>query len=229
MTANELFVKVCGITRLEDALLAGELGAAAIGFIFWPGSPRYISPEDAQVIVRRKAADVRAVGVFVNEGVERVRQIAAAVGLDAVQLHGSETAEYCREFLTTKRGRESFSRESAEKDSRPLFSARVIKAVAMNRESPTNLRAFDDEVVILLDAHDPARHGGTGTTIDWDAARRIAAVRRTILSGGLNAGNVSRARAAVRPYGIDVSSGVESAPGVKDPVRMKSFFEALND
>jgi phosphoribosylanthranilate isomerase len=91
------------------------------------------------------------------------------------------------------------------------------------------MREFDDDVLILLDAHDPERHGGTGRTIDWAAARGIAALRRTILSGGLNPDNVGRAVAAVRPYGIDVSSGVESAPGVKDPTRLKRFFEALND
>ena len=96
MSGHQLFVKVCGITRLQDADLAADLGASAIGFIFWPGSPRYISPEDARGIVRRKAAGVKAVGVFVDEPVERVQQITALVGLDLVQLHGSESASVVR-------------------------------------------------------------------------------------------------------------------------------------
>jgi phosphoribosylanthranilate isomerase len=210
--AQELFVKVCGITRLRDAELAAELGASAIGFIFWPGSPRYIVPEAACDIVRRKSAGVKAVGVFVNEPVERVREIADMVGLDLVQLHGSESAEYCRQVASAVVSRSS-----------------VIKAISLKDESPHDLSEFDDDVLILLDAHDPERRGGTGKTIDWEAARGIAASRRTILSGGLTPENIGRAVAGVRPYGVDVSSGVESAPGVKDPARLKSFFEALND
>ena len=101
--------------------------------------------------------------------------------------------------------------------------------MALHDGSAPDLSGFDDDVLILLDAHDPARHGGTGRTIDWDAARRIASSRRTILAGGLNPENVSEAVSAVQPYGIDVSSGVESAPGVKDAARLKRFFEALND
>jgi phosphoribosylanthranilate isomerase len=207
MSERQLFVKVCGITRPEDAELAADLGASAIGFIFWPGSPRYISPENARVIVQSKATGVKAVGVFVDEPVERVREIADLVGLDLVQLHGNESASVVRDF------------------SRALS---VIKAVALNG-SAVDLSGFADDVLILLDAHDPVKRGGTGRTIDWDAARGIASARRTILSGGLHAENVAAAVSAVRPYGIDVSSGVESAPGVKDPIRLKRFFEALND
>ena len=210
MSKEKLFVKVCGITRLEDADLAADHGATAIGFIFWPGSPRYISPQDARQIVRRKAAGVKAVGVFVDEPVERVRQIAALVGLDLVQLHGTESTSVVR----------SLSRAG---------EATVIKAVGLTNGAAPDLTGFDDDVLILLDAHDPARHGGTGRTIDWETARRIALSRRTILSGGLNPENVGEAVSAVQPYGIDVSSGVESAPGVKDAMRLKRLFEALND
>jgi phosphoribosylanthranilate isomerase len=203
-----LFLKVCGITRLVDADLAAEAGASAIGFIFWPGSPRYITPAGALEIVRHKSPHVEAVGVFVDETLARVRNIAEIVGLDAVQLHGSESAEYCRQMAGVRR---------------------VIKSVALRSDAPADVSAFDDDVLILLDAHDPVRRGGTGRTIDWDAARGIAASRRTILSGGLNADNIGRAIAAVKPYGVDVSSGVEAAPGVKDATRLKAFFEAMND
>jgi phosphoribosylanthranilate isomerase len=208
MNTHPLFVKVCGITRLQDANLAADLGASAIGFVFWLGSPRYVSPEDARDIVRRKAPGVKAVGVFVDEPPERVEQISVLAGLDLVQLHGSESPAVVR----------------------GLSAARpVIKAVALDNGSTLDLGGFAEDVLILLDAHDPARHGGTGRTIDWDAARRIALSRRIILAGGLCPENVGEAVSAVQPYGIDVSSGVESAPGVKDAARLKGFFEALHD
>ena len=224
MKRRDLFVKVCGITRLQDADQAADHGASAIGFIFWPGSPRFISPEDARAIVRRKAAGLKTVGVFVNEAVERVQQIAELVGLDMVQLHGSESPAQLAQLKLRPTG-----------DAPPVagrdFSRAMglIKAVALTNGAAPDLSAFDDDVLILLDAHDPARHGGTGRTIDWEAARGVAASRRTILAGGLTPENVGEAVSAVQPYGIDVSSGVESAPGVKDAIRLKRFFEALND
>jgi phosphoribosylanthranilate isomerase len=147
------------------------------------------------------------VGVFVDEPADRVKDVAALVGLDIAQLHGSESPALVRSLSGV---------------------VRVIKAVGLQNGEPPNLTDLDDDVVILLDAHDSERHGGTGRTIDWDAARKVASSHRTILSGGLSAENVSRAVAAVQPYGVDVSSGVECAPGVKDPARLKSFFEALN-
>jgi phosphoribosylanthranilate isomerase len=212
---HDLFVKVCGITRPEDAELAAELGASAIGFIFWPGSPRYIPPAEARAIVQRKSAGVKAVGVFVDEPIEQLRHIAEFVGLDLVQLHGSESAAAvhdCRDQLRLHRP-----------------APCVIKAVGLSNGAEPDLSEIGDDVLILLDAHDPERHGGTGRTVDWSAARRVAAARRTLLSGGLTPDNVGLAISSVRPFGVDVSSGVESAPGVKDAARLKSFFEALND
>ena len=226
MKGRDLFVKVCGITRLQDADQAADHGASAIGFIFWPGSPRYISPEDARAIVRRKAAGLRTVGVFVDEAVERVQQIAEVVGLDLVQLHGNETAADVRAAQLKLRPGGNPRASVGRGFSRAV---EVIKAVALNGSAPVDLSGFDDDVLILLDAHDPARHGGTGRTIDWAAARSVASARRTILAGGLTPDNVGAAVAAVEPYGVDVSSGVESAPGVKDAMRLKRFFEALND
>ena len=128
------------------------------------------------------------------------------VGLDVAQLHGSESPEYCR-----------------------LLNRTVIKAIGLQDGEPALLDEFDPEMLILIDAHDPSRYGGTGRTVDWNAAMQIAVSRKTILAGGLNPENITRAVTAVRPYGVDVSSGVEAAPGVKDASRLKRFFEALND
>jgi phosphoribosylanthranilate isomerase len=211
-----VFVKICGITRPEDADLAVELGASALGFIFWPGSPRYISHESAAEIVRRNAGRVQSVGVFVDQPPEEVMHIMDVVGLDIAQLHGSESPEYCRQIL--QRAAPS-----------PEGRRQVIKAIGLQDGGPPMLDQYDAGMLILIDAHDPSRYGGTGRTVNWNSARGIAAARKTILSGGLNPENIVRAVETVRPYGVDASSGVESAPGVKDAARLKLFFEALND
>jgi phosphoribosylanthranilate isomerase len=210
-----MFVKVCGITRPEDADLAVELGASAIGFIFWPKSPRYIAPEAAQMIAARESVRAVKVGVFVDEPVESVARTMDFVGLDAAQLHGDESADYCRRLIDLM----------AHKDGSRRW---LIKAIALGDGVTPNLGDLAREVTILIDAHDRARRGGTGRTVNWDEARRIASRRRTILSGGLSAANVGAAIAAVEPYGVDVSSGVEAMPGIKDPEKLRSFFEALN-
>lgn len=198
-------VKVCGIRRAEDALLAAELGAAAIGFVFWPGSRRYVSPEEAAAVAGAMPAHVLRVGVFVDQPPAEVGRIAERAGLQAVQLHGAEAAAgYAGLGL-------------------PL-----IKAVPVPEAfDPVSVDALPAEVTVLLDAHDPVRRGGTGRTIDWTVAAAVAARRLTILSGGLSADNVRAAVDRVRPYMIDVSSGVESAPGQKDPARLRAFFAAL--
>ena len=211
---TRLFVKICGITRPQDAELAGGLGADALGFVFWPSSPRYIAPEAAAAIAQRIPPPIMKVGVFVDESIDDVARIMDEVGLDAAQLHGHETPEYCRELMAL----------AAPK---PEGRRRVIKAIGMTENGTIDVTPFGPDVVLLLDAHDAVRHGGTGRTVDWDKAREIALTRSTILAGGLNAANVKLAVQSVRPYGVDVSSGVESAPGVKDPSRLRSFFEAL--
>ena len=146
------------------------------------------------------------VGVFVNEDLDEVRNVMDVVGLDVAQLHGSETPDYCR-----------------------MLGRKIFKAIGMKDGESVDVSGFDSDVVLLVDSHDPGRYGGTGRTVNWDAVREIAAMRPTILAGGLNAANVRLAVRSVRPYGVDVSSGVESAPGVKDPARLRSFFEALHD
>jgi phosphoribosylanthranilate isomerase len=203
---NRVFVKVCGITRLQDAELAAGLGADALGFVFWPGSPRYVAPEAAKAIADSLPRDVMRVGVFVDDAIDKVRKIVDLVGLNAVQLHGAETAAYCRQ----------------------VAGPTVIKAVGIKDDGAFTIGQFDPDVVLLVDAHDADLYGGTGRTTNWEAAREIAATRRTILAGGLNPSNVTLAVRSVRPYGVDVSSGVESLPGVKDPTRLRSFFEALH-
>ena len=210
---SQLFVKICGMTRLQDAELAASLGASALGFIFWPGSPRSVSAAAAKVITANVPADVLKVGVFVDQPDSDVARIMDEAGLDIAQLHGHETAEYCRRLM------ERLDHAGARRT--------IFKAIAPGNGA-ASIDDLDPDIILLVDAHDPQRHGGTGKTADWDSARQIAAARKTILAGGLTAANIKLAVRTVRPYGVDVSSGVESAPGIKDPGRLRSFFEALH-
>ena len=199
-------IKICGVTSAEDARLAADLGAFAVGMIFWPRSPRHVSVEIASAIVAALPAGVESVGVFVDQAADEVRQVAQAVGLTTLQLHGSENVHDYDE------GR------------------RLIKAVAIrDADDVEHASALPSSVLVLLDAHDPVKRGGTGQTIDWTLAARVAAVRPVVLSGGLHAGNVVDAIRAVRPYAVDVSSGVEHAPGRKDPARLRTLFAAVRE
>jgi phosphoribosylanthranilate isomerase len=200
-----MLVKICGITRLEDAEAAVECGAHALGFVFWPGSPRAIDPQRARAIVRALPPFVTPVGVFVNQPADYVNEVATLVGLGVVQLHGDESVGYAAGLI------------------RP-----VLKAMTVNVASGPASEQWPAATVVLLDAHDPVRHGGTGQTIDWTKAAAVASRRRVILAGGLTPENVACAIAAVRPAGIDVSSGVEQAPGIKDRGRIRSLFEAIS-
>ena len=225
---KDLFVKICGITRPEDADLAAELGAGALGFVFWPGSPRCVAPDVARGIIRRSGPRVTSVGVFVDASPEEVTRIMDEVGLDVAQLHGHESPEYCRQLAKSlEKGDENLFRGDPEKKIPVPFFARLIKAIGLQDSEPVVLGEFDADVLILVDAHDPSRYGGTGRTVDWAAARQVASMRKTILAGGLNPENITRAIDAVQPYGVDVSSGVESEPGVKDAARLRRFFEEL--
>jgi phosphoribosylanthranilate isomerase len=197
-----MFVKICGLTREEDARAAVECGAAAVGFIFWRGSPRFVDPARAGAIVRTLPPFVTPVGVFVNEGPTTMNAIADEVGLGAVQLHGDETTE------------------AAAAVRRPIVKALGGTALGQAGDWP-------DRIMLLVDADDRSRRGGTGARADWTGAARLAGTRRILLAGGITAENVAEALQAVRPFGIDVSSGVESAPGIKDHRRMRQLFEAV--
>lgn len=195
-------VKVCGLTSAHDAELVAAAGASAIGLVFWPRSPRVVTVDQARRIVRALPPLVQVVGVFVNATPDQASAIADTVGLDVLQLHGDESVE------------------DWAGASRPIMKALTLTTYT---DSPWVARAR----AVLLDAHDPTRRGGTGETIDWADARRRAGERPFVLAGGLTADNVARAIDAARPAAVDVSSGVESAPGSKDRARLRAFFDAV--
>lgn len=201
-----VLVKICGITNLEDALLAVESGAGALGFNFWRPSPRFIEPLDARVIINQLPADVLTVGVFVNEGSPGiVEQIATQAGVTAFQLHGDESPEYCE----------------------TLRKHYVIKALAVREGFNPELALKYNVRAIMLDAFDKKNRGGTGQRIDWSIARSTRElVPRLFLAGGLSPENIAEAIAAVDPYAVDACSALESAAGRKDPERVRSFIRA---
>jgi phosphoribosylanthranilate isomerase len=202
-------VKFCGITRLEDAELAASLDAWAIGFILWPGSKRAADPAVAAGIGRAVRRRLETVGVFVNPTLDEVDRMVEGIGLTHVQLHGDEGPSFCA-AVAQRTG------------------ARVIKALRVGSGADIrDAERFHTEFHLLDTAAGTAR-GGTGRTWDW----RLAAQRRSqvpaLLSGGLTPENVADGIAAVQPWGVDVSSGVESAPGIKDPARMEAFAAAVH-
>lgn len=197
-----MLVKICGITREQDACTAVEQGAHAVGFIFWPRSPRFVEPSLVRRIVRTLPPFVTPVGVFVNESADRINAVAEQAHLGAVQLHGDESLDLLAAI------------------DRP-----IIKSVS--QLAPDTADRWPSTVMLLVDADDPARRGGTGLKADWHAASRLAVRRPVLLAGGLTPENVEEAIDTVGPFGIDISSGVESAPGIKSPQRIKSLFEAI--
>lgn len=200
-----MMVKICGITSMQDAEAAVEAGAGSLGFVFWPKSPRFVDPYRARAIVWSLPAFVVPVGVFVNQAAEYVKGVAALVRLGAVQLHGDEDVPYA-----------------------VGIGFPVIKAVSIGEGvDAARIDSWPRRMTLLLDVHDPVKRGGTGRTIDWTVAASTAARRRTLLAGGLTPDNVAAAVAAVQPFGIDVSSGVERSPGIKDHARIRALFEAL--
>lgn len=196
-----MIIKICGITRRADARHAIEHGATALGFVFWPRSPRYIAPERAAEIIATLDARVTLVGVFVNEPVESARAIATASGVSVVQLHGDEGPDY------------------AEALGYPVF-----RSVTLD-DADDVAAEWQPDTLLLLDAADRDRRGGTGQTVDWARAAVMARRRRVILAGGLTPENVTEAIERVDPYGVDVSSGVEAAAGIKDAVKVSTFLE----
>ncbi|MCX7816521.1 MAG: phosphoribosylanthranilate isomerase [Syntrophales bacterium] len=215
-------IKVCGITRKHDALLAASLGIHALGFIFYLESPRNVEPEAASEIIKlvrelyphcqnflpgalkmeeRPLFRPAFVGVFVNEDPFRVKEIMDYCGLDFIQLHGDESPDYCRFFPKDK----------------------VIKVFTLRSKDDLYLIEKYDLEVVMIDNRTEHLYGGTGLTADWDLAKFVGARYRLVLSGGLNSGNVADAIRKVLPFAVDVNSGIESSPGVKDSFLMVDF------
>jgi phosphoribosylanthranilate isomerase len=196
----DMFLKICGITRTEDALHAVTHGATAVGFVFWPASPRAVTFDRAAAIVGALPAGVVKVGVFVNAVRDEVSRAVRETGITMVQLHGDEPPEYAA-----------------------AIGVPVVRSVTLGNVAHVQT-TWPVDITLLLDAADAVRRGGTGTTVDWHAAAAIARHRRIILAGGLTSRNVAAAIAAVRPFGVDVSSGVEAAPGIKDEEQVAQFL-----
>lgn len=199
-------IKICGVTRPEDARLAAALGATAIGMVFWTASPRAVTMAQAEAVAAAVPAGVLTVGVFVDATRDQIAAVVRRVPIGAVQLHGRETPGFVESLPWP-----------------------VIKAVAVPSEGPLPDLAPWAGVRVLIDAHDPVRRGGTGQMVDWARAAALAATRPVILAGGLRPETVAEAIARVRPAGIDVSSGVERAPGIKDQARLRALFDAVRE
>jgi phosphoribosylanthranilate isomerase len=200
-------VKICGITSLEDAQVAVAAGVDALGFVMYRKSPRYVEPAAVRSIVAELPPFVLPIGVFVNEDSLVVRNLMDECGLALAQLHGDESPSYC----------ESLGRPS-------------LKAIRLkNRSSFLALADFRGRANVrgfLVDSHSDQAYGGTGQTVDWALAQEAARATPVLLAGGLTPTNVSEAIRIVRPYGVDVSSGVEERPGKKDPAKVRAFIEA---
>ena len=209
MSVHAPKIKFCGIARLEDAEHAAQLGAWAVGMIFWPHSPRACSIDEATAIAAALKRRTELAGVFVDAHLDEVAQTAEALDLTLVQLHGDEGPAYCAEVARRT-------------------GAKVIKAARVrDRADVRALHAFAATDFHLLDSYVPGQAGGTGETFAWELAGEHPRDRPLILSGGLTPDNVAEAIAAVRPFAVDVASGVELEPGVKDHARMTAFAEAV--
>ena len=200
-------IKICGVTSLSDARFAVEEGADALGFVFYSSSPRYLAATAAAQISRSLPPFVARVGLFVDAGIEHVRDVISACNLDTIQFHGDESPAYCRHFAGV---------------------AKVIKAFRVRDAQSLDLMTQYETDAWLLDSYVPGKRGGTGHTFNWGLAMEAKMLGRPIiLSGGLDSSNVTEAIRRVRPYAVDVSSGVESEPGHKDSNRVQAFIQAV--
>lgn len=201
-------VKICGITKPEDAKLCAELGAHAIGLNFYEASPRCISPFAASELIRRLPPFVAPVGVFVNWAQPPIVALCKALRLAVAQLHGDETPQVC----------DAVSRRLP-----------VIKAMRLGQGTAApDFSRYRSAAAFLLDSAATGQYGGSGTTGNWHLARTVAQSQRIILAGGLTPENVGEAIRIVRPYAVDVASGVEARPGKKDPAKLRAFFDEVN-
>ena len=203
------FIKICGITNLDDALVAVDAGADALGFNFYRPSPRYIEPSSARQIIDQLPSRVLSVGVFVNEDKpETVKAISTEAGVGAVQLHGDESPEYCGD----------------------LSAWYVIKALGVKEGFDAHLTLDYAVDAIMLDASHHKLRGGTGQVVDWSVAKKVNDLgTRLFLAGGLSPENVRDAIATVNPYAVDTCSAIESVPGKKDHDRVRSFIRVVRE
>ena len=212
-----MWIKICGITNLEDALTAVDAGVDALGFIFHEKSPRKIDPETARRVVKELPPTVEKVGVFVNQTENSIGAMADGVGLTAVQLHGDDMDPHVADLIAQQRPH-----------------LKVIVGISMHHPTPEGwAMMWSPEVVhaFLVDSGTSSKYGGTGQTFDWQMSQpgieTIARLGRVIVAGGLNPGNVSGALRILKPWGVDVASGVEAAPGKKDPHKVRAFVDAV--
>ena len=197
------WIKICGITNIEDGLKAASLGVDALGFIFAP-SLRRVEPDKAKKIIKALPNTLLKVGVFVNEEQKEIQRVTEYCGLNGLQFHGEESPEYCQKFF------------------HPVFKTIHIR----DFESLKDIEKYHD-VFILLDTYSPVQEGGTGKTFSWEIALAARNKRDFILSGGLNPSNVAGAIKKVKPWGVDLCSGVETSPGKKDPLKMRDFVKEV--
>ena len=201
------FIKICGITSLEDALAAVDAGADALGFNFYKPSPRYIRPDAAREIINHLPKNILTVGVFVNEqSPQFVEDLARDAGVTAIQLHGDESPDYCRD----------------------LNKPYVIKALAAGSDFDPKLAKDYDVEAILLDTKDDVLRGGTGRVFDWSIAQKVRRlVPKLFLAGGLSLQNIEQAIISVDPYGVDACSSLEETPGKKNEERLRAFIKTI--
>ena len=199
-------IKICGITNMEDAVMAFAYGADALGFIFYEKSPRYVSPETAMSIIQNLPDEISKVGVFVNHDIHAVREIYEFCGLDLIQLHGDESPDYCREFSQSI----------------------LIKAISPRNEEDLGIVNQYNVKAVIVDARESGLYGGTGKKSNWELAAKLKEMHLLVLSGGLNAGNILQGIRTVSPHAVDVNSGVELSPGKKDPKKVQSMIETVH-
>ena len=210
---NKIKIKICGITRKEDALLAAELGAWAVGFIFVKNTPRYISPDNAAEIIKKLPENLIKIGVFADISLEEIKNIAIQAGITKIQLHGGESPEFC-ENLAKLTGKE------------------IIKVIRVKSEADLKLiTQYKDKVsFILLDSYSETELGGTGKVFDWEIAKKAKEYGiPVILAGGLNPDNAKHAYETIIPYALDISSEIEISKGIKDHEKIKKLFIAIFD
>ena len=199
-------IKICGITNIEDAILAIDLGADALGFMFYEESKRYIKPLEAHDIISQLPPFITAVGVFVNQELDEISDIKEKAGFDTIQLHGDESPDLCKKL----RGK-------------------VIKAIRVGDTVNSEEVESCPAQAILFDTYSTKGYGGTGESFNWEILKDLNASKKIILSGGLSPENVSQAIQIVKPYAVDVSSGVEEFYGKKSPEKLKKFIEAVRN